>query len=93
MRSVGIPGLEDFCFPDGVHNESLEDSEETNELITLMHSQDHLKHPENLFVFLFTDQESQVYYGICVHKKELLGVCHVGCDDLGVFGEWLTGRV
>jgi len=71
--SVGIPGLEDFCFPDGVHNESLEDSEETNELITLMHSQDHLKHPENLFVFLFTDQESQVYYGICVHKKELLG--------------------
>lgn len=71
--SVGIPGLEDFCFPDGVHNEVLEDTEENSDLITLMHSQDHLKHPENLFVFLFTDQESQVYYGICVHKRELLG--------------------
>ena len=74
LYRVAIPGLEDFCFPEGVRNDVLENNEDMNDVVALMHSQDYLKHPENMFVFLFTDQESQVYYGICVHRKESLGV-------------------
>jgi len=69
---VEIPGLPDFCFPSGVTSTELPQSVCKSEMIALLHNQQYLKQPENSFVFLFTDQESQVFYGICVHKEEVL---------------------
>lgn len=69
-----IPGLPDFCFPMGINSKELPQSICKSEMIALLHNQQYLKKPENSFVFIFTDQESQVYYGICVHKEEILEV-------------------
>ena len=44
-------------------------------LMEVKHNQDYLKCPEHSFVFLLTNEDSTVYYGICVHKKELIEVC------------------
>lgn len=74
QNRLEIPGLEDFCFPGGVKSKELPDSICKSEMIALLHNQQYLKQPENSFVFLFTDQESQVFYGICVHKEEILEV-------------------
>jgi len=70
--SVEIPGLPDFCFPSGVCSKELPESVCKSEMIALLHNQQYLKQPGNSFVFLFTDQESQVFYGVCVHKEEIL---------------------
>lgn len=45
-----------------------------SELLELTHNQHHLHNPENHFVFLFTDNDGNIYYGICIHKVELIEV-------------------
>jgi len=65
------PGLEDFCFPESVRTSPVALSPCNSELLELTHNQQFHK-PDNQFVFLFTDNEGRVFYGICIHKKELL---------------------
>lgn len=70
--SVCVPGLADFCFPGGVTSQEIpEDDLQSEAIVLLLHGQQYLKKSESSFVFLFTDQESEVYYGVCVHKEEL----------------------
>jgi len=69
---VGIPGVEDFCFPTGVGMEVMKPTTCQSNLMEMRHNQEYLKHPERSFVFLLTNEDSTVYYGICIHKKELL---------------------
>jgi hypothetical protein len=66
------PGIEDFCFPEGALSERLSLSQCNSELLEMTHSFSSTQRPDNLFVFLFTDNSGHVYYGVCVQRRELL---------------------
>jgi len=69
---VNIPGIEEFCFPGGIITKEIPYSECKSAVIEMTHTQSYLRHPENSFVFLITNEQHQIHFGICVHKEELL---------------------
>ena len=72
-KSTKFTGLEEFCFPNGIDTKELPVSTCKSELLEIAHNKKYLN-PEFSFVFLITDENKNVYFGICVHKLELLSV-------------------
>jgi len=74
------PGIEDFCFPESIKTHPVSLSQCNSELLELTHNRAYVQ-PDNQFVFLFTNNEGRMYYGICIHKKEIFEDLPLGLGE------------
>ncbi|EFA81521.1 DENN domain-containing protein [Heterostelium album PN500] len=72
-RSLGSINVYDFPFPGGVPLSYQSLGASNTNLFTLLCSQNHLKEPEDSFVFMLTDEKKDVLYGVCTFKSAEVG--------------------
>lgn len=68
--SLKMPGVPDFCFPNGVRHQKLKRTKSCSQFLEVIctHS------AEKQFVFLLTTMEREHLYGMCVLRNEILEV-------------------
>jgi len=89
------PGIEDFCFPNGVELNEIPESTCKSSVLQLHHYQSNQIPKEHFFVFLFSNEYGHLYYGMCIHKEEIfeepLSVVKLDVDDIDC-QKYLTTR-
>lgn len=71
------PGIEDFCFPNGVELNEIPESTCKSSVLQLHHYQINQIPQEHFFVFLFSNEYGHLYYGMCIHKEEIFEVTNL----------------